>query len=237
VTSSGSFIPDLPLAPPVLLPVQGAPPIPAGKVIGIVGNFAKHRAEMGHAGPAPPDPHFFLKATSSLLPGGGTILLPRGVGRVEHEVELAVVIGKRGKRVAPAEAMDLVLGFAVILDVTARELQAEAKKQGLPWDEAKGFDTFAPLSAPITPRAAVRDPQDVELVLRVNGQVRQRGGTAQMLAPLPQVLARLSRSMTLEPGDVIATGTPEGVGPLVAGDRVEAEAVGVGKLVCDVLEE
>lgn len=217
------------------LAVRGGGRLRAGKVLGVVGNYAAHRAEMHHAGPPPKEPAFFLKATSSLLPGGGDIVLPAGVGRVEHEVELAVVIGKRGRAIAPDKALGHVLGYAVLLDITARELQAKAKAAGLPWDEAKGFDTFAPISA-VTPRAKVKDPHDIDLTLTVNGAVRQAGSTKQMLMQVPELVARFSRSMTLERGDVLATGTPEGVGPLVAGDRVEAEARGVGKLVCRVVQ-
>jgi 2-keto-4-pentenoate hydratase/2-oxohepta-3-ene-1,7-dioic acid hydratase in catechol pathway len=216
------------------LAVRGQGRLACGKVVGLVGNYAKHRAEMGHAPEAPRDLQFFLKPSTALLPSGKAIVLPAGIGRVEHEVELAVVIGKAARKVAPADAMRHVLGYAVILDVTARELQAEAKKAGLPWDEAKGFDTFAPISA-VVPKAKVKDPHDVLLTLRVNGQVRQQGSTSAMMTRIPEVVARLSRSMTLERGDVIATGTPEGVGPLFAGDRVEAEAEGVGALQCDVV--
>jgi acylpyruvate hydrolase len=224
-----------PVARTMFLPLRGAGKVRAGKVLGLVGNYAAHRAEMGHADAPPPEPAFFLKATTALLPGGGTIVLPRGVGRVEHEVELAVVIGKACRDVAPNDAMGHVLGYAVVLDITARELQAKAKAAGLPWDEAKGFDTFAPISR-ITRRAGVPDPHDVALTLKVNGAVRQQGSTKQMLLQVPGIVARLSRSMTLERGDVIATGTPEGVGPLAAGDVVEAEAEGVGSLRCRVAQ-
>lgn len=219
----------------MFLPLRGGGKVRAGKVLGVVGNYAKHRAEMGHAPEAPPEPAFFLKPSTALLPGGGELVLPPGVGRVEHEVELAVVIGRTARRVAPKDAMRHVLGYGVILDVTARELQARAKKEGLPWDEAKGFDTFAPISR-IVRRAAVPDPQDVELKLTINGQVRQHGNTKAMLMPVPDLVARFSRSMTLERGDVIATGTPEGVGPLAPGDVVEAEASRVGRLVCRVVQ-
>lgn len=214
------------------LEVDGGAPVPAGKVVCLVGNYAKHRAEMGQApDPRGEPPAFFLKPSTALLPGGGDIVLPQGVGRVEHEVELAVVIGTRGHGIAPARAMDHVLGYAVLLDMTARDLQAEAKRKGLPWDEAKGFDTFAPISK-VQPRDKVPDPHSVELTLRVNGQVRQHGSTKAMMWSIPEVLARISKVMTLEPGDVIATGTPEGVGPVVAGDALEAEASGVGAMRC-----
>jgi 2-keto-4-pentenoate hydratase/2-oxohepta-3-ene-1,7-dioic acid hydratase in catechol pathway len=220
----------------VFLDVQGGGRLPAGKVVGLVGNYEEHRREMGHAPRAEAEElQFFLKPTSALLPGGGRLLLPRGVGRVEHEVELAVVVGKRAQRVAPERAMEHVLGYAVMLDITARELQRKARERGLPWDEAKGFDTFAPIGT-VMPRGLVPDPHALELRLDVNGQPRQRGSTAQMLVQVPQVLARVSSVMTLEPGDVIATGTPAGVGPVVPGDRLRAEAQGLAPLECVAVE-
>lgn len=217
------------------LAVRGGGRLRAGKVVGVVGNYARHRAEMGHAPEPPGEPSFFLKPTTALLPGGGKVVLPPGVGRVEHEVELAVVIAKAGRGIAPEEALEHVFGYAVFLDITARELQAEAKARGLPWAEAKGFDTFAPISA-VARRFQVKDPHDVELALGVNGEVRQQGSTKQMLVQIPEIIARISRVMTLEHGDIIATGTPDGVGPLVPGDRLEASASRVGELVCTVVE-
>lgn len=201
--------------------------------MGVVGNYAAHRAEMGRAPAGPGGLGFFLKPATALLPGGGDIVLPRGIGRVDHEVELAVVVGRRARRVAPERALAHVLGYAVLLDVTARDLQERARRAGLPWAEAKGFDTFAPVSE-VAPAAEVGDPHRLELALRVNGEERQRGSTAQMLVRVPEFLARLSRAMTLEGGDVVATGTPTGVGPLVPGDALEAEAERVGRLVCRV---
>jgi acylpyruvate hydrolase len=219
----------------VYLAVRGGGRIRAGKVLALVGNYAKHRAEMGHAPEAPAEPAFFLKPSTALLLGGGTILLPPGVGRVEHEVELAVVIGTEVRRVAPEQALEHVLGYAVAIDVTARELQAKAKAQGMPWDESKGFDTFCPIGQ-VVRRWQAGDPQDIALTLKVNGEVRQHGSTKAMLHDVAHVVARLSRSMTLEHGDVILTGTPEGVGPLQAKDKVEAEAERLGGLRCTVAE-
>lgn len=215
--------------------MRGGGRLRAGKVLGVVGNYAKHRVEMGQAPEAPPEPAFFLKPTSALLASGGAIVLPPGVGRVEHEVELAVIIAQRTRNVPPEDAMHSVFGYAVILDITARELQQKAKKAGLPWDEAKGFDTFAPIS-PVVRRMQVKDPHDLAIALKVNGEVRQQGSTKSMLMQVPDLVARLSRSMTLEHGDIIATGTPEGVGPLAAGDAVEAEVERVGKLLCTVVQ-
>jgi 2-keto-4-pentenoate hydratase/2-oxohepta-3-ene-1,7-dioic acid hydratase in catechol pathway len=217
------------------LEIEGSSPIPAGKAVCLAGNYAKHRAEMGAPESRGEPPAFFLKPTTAVLPGGGDIVLPDGIGRVEHEVELAVVIGKVAKRVAAKDAMDHVLGYAVFLDMTARDLQAEAKRKGMPWDEAKGFDTFAPVSR-VMPRSRVPDPHAIGLALRVNGELRQRGSTKSMLWQIPDVIARISRVMTLEPGDIIATGTPEGVGPVVPGDVLEASAEGVGELRCRVVK-
>jgi 2-keto-4-pentenoate hydratase/2-oxohepta-3-ene-1,7-dioic acid hydratase in catechol pathway len=208
--------------------------VAAGKVIGVVGNYAAHRVEMGHGAAAPGELHFFLKASSALLPGGGTIVLPR-VGRVEHEVELAVVVGERARRVRAAEAMRHVLGYAVGLDVTAREVQARAKQQGLPWDEAKGYDTFAPVGQ-VRPAGEVPDPHALAIGLDVNGAPRQRGSTAQMLVRVPGIVERLSSVMTLERGDVILTGTPAGVGPIAPGDKLAARIEGLPELRCDAVE-
>lgn len=207
--------------------------VPAGKVVGLVGNYAAHRAEMGHA-PGLDQLHFFLKPGSALLPGGGRIVLPK-VGRVEHEVELAVVIGERASRVRAEQAMRHVLGYAAGLDVTARDLQARAKRAGLPWAEAKGFDTFAPVGA-VRPAGEVPDPHALDVELRVNGQPRQRGSTAQMLVRVPGIVERVSGVMTLERGDVLLTGTPAGVGPILPGDRLVARIAGLPELRCDAVE-
>ncbi|TYZ69371.1 hypothetical protein PybrP1_005633 [[Pythium] brassicae (nom. inval.)] len=155
---------------------------------------------------APKDPMFFLKPTTSYVANGGTVLLPPGIGDVHHEVELGVVIGKGGRDITERDSMDHVLA----IDMTARHLQDKAKKAGLPWTQAKGFDTFTPVSDFI-PKEAVADPHNLDLWLKVDDELRQDGNTSDMVHKIPFLIAHVSRIMTLEEGDVIITGTPEGV--------------------------
>jgi len=196
------------------------------KVVCIGQNYRAHAREMRSEPPS--EPIIFLKPPSCLLPDGAVIEAPLELGRVDHEVELALIIGKRARKVDEAEALGYISHLAVFNDVTARELQAKARKAGQPWALAKGMDTFGPLSAPV-PLASI-DVHDLDLELRVNGEVRQRGRTADMIFPPERLIAYITRYMTLEEGDIIATGTPEGVSGLADGDLVEAEIPGVGRL-------
>ena len=203
-----------------------------GKVLCVGRNYRAHAEELGN--PVPREPVLFLKPSTSLVPGGGRVVLPRGIGTIHHEVELAVVIGGPGvgegvKDVPREKALDCVLGYAVMLDLTARELQSEAKSKGLPWSVSKGYDGFAPISN-IVPVEKVQDPQTLNIRLEVNGEMRQHGNTRQMLFPIAELISRASKIMTLEEGDIIATGTPEGVGPVAPGDKVLACIEGVGEL-------
>lgn len=177
----------------------------------------------------PMEPVLFLKPPSSLIGDGDPILLPRGIGRVDHEAELAVIIGNRGKNVPVKDALDCIAHVAVFNDVTARDLQATAKKKGLPWTISKGIDTFSPISD-ACPVEDVEDLQDLDIELRVNGVVRQRGSTSEMIFSVAELVAYISRWMTLEEGDIITTGTPEGVGPIQPGDTIEVAIPKVGRL-------
>ncbi len=196
-------------------------PVRPSKIVAIGRNYAEHAKELGNA--VPEEPLFFLKAPSALIGPGAPIVLPPESQRVEHEGEIAVVLRRRLTRASAAEARDAVLGVTCANDVTARDLQ---KKDGR-FARAKGFDTFCPLGPAIRVGA---DLEDLEVILRVNGAERQRGSTRMMVFPIVDLLAYVSRMMTLEPGDVLLTGTPAGVGPLVDGDRVEVEVPGVGVL-------
>jgi len=218
----------------VALRVRGGSEVPLGKIVCLIRNYAKHAREMGQ--PAPARVTWFLKPASAALPGGGTVRLPRESKNVHHEVELAVVIGTRGRRIPRERALDHVLGYAVCLDMTARDLQDELKKANEPWDLAKGYDTFFPISE-VVPAAEFGDPQEKHLVLRRNGQVVQSGHTGDMLAKVADILASVSAVTTLDRGDVIATGTPEGVGPVHAGDHLVAEIEGVVRLEVSVEDE
>lgn len=219
----------------VLLPVKnGEVEIVPTKIVAIGRNYAEHAEEMRSE--IPKEPVIFLKPPSSLIGPNSTIVLPEMSKRVEHEVELAVIMGKRAKNVPEEDAMDHVFGYTILLDITARDIQAEAKKRGLPWSVSKGFDTFAPVG----PRIALRDeinPYNLDIWLKVNGELRQRGNTSDMLFKIPRLIAYISNIMTLEPGDIIATGTPKGVGPIEDGDVIEAYVEGIGTLVEKVRRE
>jgi 2-keto-4-pentenoate hydratase/2-oxohepta-3-ene-1,7-dioic acid hydratase in catechol pathway len=196
-------------------------------------NYRKHILEMGH--PIPDAPSFFMKPTSSLIEDGGVIILPPESKRVDHEVELVIFIGKRGHRVPVKDALRIVAGYGVGVDVSARDIQIADMNQKNPWFVSKGFDTFSPISK----MRAVKDlgkvnPDDARLWLSVNGKVRQDNRTSDMIWNCAELVSRISQFMTLDEGDVIFTGTPEGVGPMVDGDKVECAVDGIGalKLTC-----
>ena len=182
------------------------------KIIGIGRNYAAHAAELGND--VPTSPLIFLKAPSALLADGATIRLPRESSRVEFEGEIGIVIGSRARHIAERDAAHVVRGVVAFNDVTARDIQ---KAEGQ-WTRAKGFDTFAPIGSE---QAYVGDWSGLSVVTRVNGVERQRSRADLMVFPIPRLVAFVSSVMTLEPGDIIATGTPSGVGPLVVGDIVE----------------
>ncbi|MEW5936452.1 MAG: fumarylacetoacetate hydrolase family protein [Candidatus Thermoplasmatota archaeon] len=217
----------------IVIPVRGRKGVRPSKVICLLRNYVEHAEEMSSA-PAE-EPYFFLKPPSALVLDEGNIRIPKGIGEVHHEVELAVVMGRGGKSISQQDALSHVLGYALLIDVTARDVQAKAKKAGLPWTIAKGYDTFAPVSE-IVPRGEVPDPHNLEIWLKVNGMYRQRSTTALMNHKVPRIIEYVSGIMSLEPGDIIATGTPKGVGPLAAGDVVEAGVEGVGRLRIKVVE-
>ncbi|CAJ1429265.1 unnamed protein product [Effrenium voratum] len=205
-------------------------------IVAVGKNYSKHIAEMAKIGSAkdekiaasaPSTPVLFLKPTTSYLPmGAGPILLPNAIGPIHHEVELGVVIGQRCKRVPEEKAMDVVVGYCIALDLTARDLQTAAKDKGLPWSVPKGYDHFTPVGQFID-KTAIPDPHNLELFCEVNGVQRQRGSTGEMIFKLPKLIAHISSIFTLEPGDLILTGTPEGVGPIEAGDKVRAGITGL----------
>ena len=163
----------------------------------------------------------FLKPESSVIFNNQTIIIPQMSSCLHHEVELGVVIGKTGKNISPQEALDYILGYLVGLDITARDIQTRLKKQGLPWSVAKGFDTFAPISD-VIPREEMPNPNNLDLILKVNGQIKQQSNTKHMLFTIEQILEYISRIMTLKKGDLILTGTPRGVGEITEGDILEA---------------
>ena len=187
-------------------------------------NYAAHAAEMNS--PMPSRPMVFLKPSTALVRNGGEVVLPAQSQDVHHEVEMVVVIGKEAKEIKADHALDYVEGYAVGLDMTARDIQAQAKKKGHPWSVAKGFDTFAPLGD-FVPKSKVHNPQNLEIKLSVNGDIRQVGHTGDMHFAVHDLIAYCSTIFTLLPGDLIYTGTPEGVGPVFNGDKMEASIEGM----------
>lgn len=213
--------------------IGSADGVRANNVICLARTYRKHAEELGNE--VPPEPVVFLKPNSALVPDGADIVIPAASNDVHHEVELAVVIGQDGRHIAQERAYEHVLGYAILLDITARDLQAGLKKSGLPWVYAKGWDSFAPIS-PVTPRERVADPHALGIRLRVSGELRQDSNTSYMIHGVPGLIAYISTFMTLQRGDVIATGTPEGVGPLRPGDTTEAEIDGLGVLRNQVVQ-
>ena len=215
----------IPLNEAVLLP-----PVRPSKIVCVGRNYREHAAELGHD--IPNEPLIFLKATSALLAPGGTVRRPKISERVDYEGELGVVIGKTCYQpAADADIRQYILGYTCVNDVTARDLQ---NKDGQ-WSRAKGFDTFCPVGPLVTSEI---DPwAGVTVETRVNGTVRQQGNTRDLIFALDVVIRHIGQAMTLFPGDLIPTGTPSGVGPLVAGDVVEVSVEGVGTLRNSVADE
>lgn len=209
--------------------------IDVGKIVAVGRNYAAHVAEMG-GDPDRTPPVLFLKPSTALLADGGTVEIPSGLGAVHHEVELVAVIGTTGRRIPAERALLHVAGYAVGVDLTLRDLQSEAKRAGTPWALAKGFDGSAPISL-VAPRDEVGDGSGLGIRLSVNGEVRQEATTDRMIHPVAALVARASELMTLERGDLLFTGTPEGVGPVGPGDRVEAEIERVGRLSFDATDD
>ncbi|MCP5420714.1 MAG: fumarylacetoacetate hydrolase family protein [Gammaproteobacteria bacterium] len=189
--------------------------LPVGKVVCVGRNYLDHIQELRNA--VPETPVLFMKPATALAPLEEPIHLPAGQGRCHHEVELAVLIGQTLKQVDTATARGAVAGYGVALDLTLRDVQDGLKAKGLPWERAKAFDGSCPLSRFIAP-TQLADPQHTPLALAVNGTIRQQGDTAQMMTGIVDLIAHISQSFTLSPGDVVLTGTPAGVGELQGGD-------------------
>ena len=201
--------------------------ITVGKIVCLGSNYAEHAKEMKTE--VPRAPVVFLKPGTALLHDGEDVVLPPFSSELHHEVEMVIVIGKEGKNVPIRAAYEYVAGYAVGLDMTLRDVQDQAKKKGLPWSVAKGFDTSAPVSA-ILRKELIDDPHNLDISLKVNGQIRQHSNTSKMVFRVHDAVSYLSGVFTLEPGDLIFTGTPEGVGRVVPGDMLEATLDRVGSL-------
>jgi 2-keto-4-pentenoate hydratase/2-oxohepta-3-ene-1,7-dioic acid hydratase in catechol pathway len=202
-----------------------------GKIICLARTYAKHAQEMKSE--VPQQPLLFLKPESAIIHTNESIIIPRHSQCLHHEIELGIVIGKNGKNISHEHAMDYVLGYVVALDITARDIQTQAKKKGWPWSIAKGFDTFAPISSVVLKEQVV-NPHDLSLELRINGRVKQRSSTKFMVFSIPQIIEFISDIMTVKTGDLILTGTPEGVGEIKKGDVIKATLGSVCSLTVDV---
>lgn len=213
---------ELAALPPFELPWR------PGKVVCIGRNYRAHVKELGHD--LPSEPMFFGKVASACIPSGASIIVKDWYGRVDHEGEIGVYIGKRAKDIDAAEAQEYIAGYTLVNDVTAREMQKADAAKGNPWFRAKNLDTFCPMGPTVVMAEVLGWPLHTPVELRVNGEVRQQGNTESFIFTLPELLAAVSRFITLEPGDLLATGTPEGVSPLKPGDVVEVLHPEIGVL-------
>lgn len=211
------------------IPVHGSDTaFPVHRIYCVGQNYAAHAREMG-SDPERESPFYFMKPADAVVPDGGTLRYPPRTADLHHEIELVVALGRGGRDVPVADALSLVFGYAAGIDLTRRDLQGAAKKRGRPWDAAKGFDASAPVSA-IRPAADIGHPRSGRIWLEVNGELRQDGDLTQLVWKVDEALAELSTLFTLAPGDLLFTGTPAGVGPLVPGDRVHGAIDGVADI-------
>lgn len=215
----------IPAPQPVRIPVAGGGYFPVRRVYCVGRNYAEHVKEMGNDLREPP--FFFSKPADAVVTEGGPIAYPPQTADFHHEIELVVAIGRDGTAIAEQDALEHVYGYAAGLDMTRRDLQAEAKKAGRPWTMAKGFDQSAPIGT-IAPASVIGHPSRGAITLSVNGGERQRGDLAEQIWSVPETIASLSRLVTLRAGDLIMTGTPSGVGAVRPRDVLEGEIEGVG---------
>ncbi|TVR53051.1 MAG: FAA hydrolase family protein [Gemmatimonadales bacterium] len=205
-------------------------PMPS-KILCVGKNYLDHAREMGSE--PPEEPLVFLKAPSALLLDGAPIVIPEGVGRVDFEGEIAFQVGRKARFVPESEALSVLSHVFPLNDVTARDLQRKDSQ----WARAKGFDTFCPVGRPIPLKDLSKGVEGLKVETRVNGELRQEGAMKQFIFSLPFLISWLTRVMTLQPGDILATGTPAGVGPLAPGDEVEVTIPGVGSVRNPVVAE
>jgi 2-keto-4-pentenoate hydratase/2-oxohepta-3-ene-1,7-dioic acid hydratase in catechol pathway len=202
-----------------------------GKILCVTRNYRAHAAELNNESPA--QPVFFLKPASSIIGQGETAVIPSVSHNCQHELELAVLIGKWGKNISQETALSHVAGYGIAIDLTLRDLQGDLKAKGLPWSMAKGFDTSCPLSD-FVPASKISDPQALDLSLHVNDELRQQGNSAEMIHSIPNLISAASAIFSLEEGDILLTGTPAGVGRLISGDRLKAQISQLGSLSINI---
>jgi fumarylpyruvate hydrolase len=214
--------------PAVTVPVAGGKLFPVRRVFCVGRNYAAHAREMGND-PNREPPFFFTKPADALVTNGADTAYPTATANLHHEMELVVAIGVGGKDIPAADALSHVYGYTAGLDLTRRDMQDEAKAMRRPWDMSKGFDASAPIGE-IVPASQIGHPAAGRIALNVNGASRQVGDLADQIWPVPDIIAALSKLVALAPGDLILTGTPEGVAAVVRGDLLEGEIEGVGKV-------
>jgi len=205
-----------------------APLLRPGKIVALGLNYALHVKEGSFA--VPKEPIVFMKAGSSVIGPGETVRIPRGLGRMDHEVELAVVIGKTATEVTKRSAWNVIAGYTICNDVTARSLQTHDINNRHPWFRSKSFDTFSPVGPWIVTKDDIRPPVHLDIECRVNGRIRQKANTRALLFDIPAMIEFITRYITLEPGDLISTGTPEGIGPIRHGDTMVCRIQNIGEL-------
>jgi 2-keto-4-pentenoate hydratase/2-oxohepta-3-ene-1,7-dioic acid hydratase in catechol pathway len=211
------------------------------KIICLGRNYVKHAKEMKTE--IPKDPIFFVKTLNTLLINGKPIIYPKmlydnqSYNQVDYEVELAFIISRNCKNIQLANAYDYIEGYTVFLDMTARKMQISDRNINLPWYRSKNFDTFGPIGPKIVPKSDIEDPHHLNLQLKINGEIRQDSNTKFMIFKIPEILVFLSKFITLVPGDIVATGTPSGVGPVQIGDIIDASIEKIGKITHKVILE
>jgi len=197
---------------------------PLGKIVCVGRNYAEHAAELNN--PVPDQPLLFMKPSTAAVSLGGSLRLPADRGPVHYETELALLIGKPLSKATSDEVLPAIAGVGLALDLTLRELQSQLKQKGHPWELAKAWDGACPLTD-FVPARQVEDWQELELSLTINGEEKQRGKASQMLTPIPELLSYISQHFTLQPGDLVITGTPAGVGELASGDQLKLQLTGL----------
>ncbi|MFN7390699.1 fumarylacetoacetate hydrolase family protein [Brevundimonas sp.] len=222
---------SIPVPTPILVATSAGNAFPVRRVFCIGRNYAAHAREMG-ANPDREPPFFFTAWAETVVPGGGRIAYPQGTADYHHEIELVVAIGESGRNVPIEKALSIVHGYAVGLDMTRRDLQAEAKSAGRPWDVAKNVEQSKPVGK--IRSGPGFDPSAGSIVLSLNGEEKQRGDLGDMIWSVTEVIAHISNFYRLEPGDLIFTGTPSGVGPVGVGDRLVCEIEGLEALTVSI---
>ena len=215
-------------ATPALPVAESNQVFPVGRIYCVGRNYAEHAREMGHD-PEREPPFFFMKPADAIVQNGATLPYPQATKDLHHEIEMVVAIGRDGADIPVAKALDHVFGYGVGLDMTRRDLQGEAKKMGRPWEMGKAFDNSAPCTA-LKTAAMMGHPATGAIWLKVNGKIVQKGDLSELIWNVPETISYLSKLITLKAGDLIMSGTPAGVGPVKAGDKLEGHVDGVGDL-------